>query len=589
MKGLIRLLRLGSLLLLWALAVPIQAAPPIQSSVCDYYVDNDASSDGDGSWDHPWNDINDHVGDLDPGDTMCVRGDLVGSGQVYEVDQIYLDSKGGAVRDGEPGSPITVRSYPDEKVILKNVGSDSIVYFRGADYWIIEGFAMDNSGRSSRAVRFKYDANHNVLSNNEIYNGSGDAIATYSASNVGNVIENNHIHHFDAGDEDAHGIILGPGSDDTIIRGNVMHDCSGDGIQIYAVDDTPISEYSKNVQIVDNIFYRGDLQWSEDGLDIKGADGLEVTGNELYGYYDSFPGSGRAIVVQKGGRNIVFESNVIHDTSYGINCHGEGGKHPENITIKNNLFYSIDGRYAILLQDVYGAAAYHNTIANTTGCSFCIEGNGIHGGDIRNNLIYNSDKANIESGTPFVNVTVGYNGWFDAESKFTDPTDIEGNGDPGFVDAANDDYHLMAGSPARDAGTDVGVTTDFEGDLRPFGTRPDIGADEYTPILYLTAIPHDRAIYLSWTEFEDPALDSYAITYTYGLGGSDASQGLSPISGIPPATQVYSLTEVTNYVFYTVTVAARDESNADLAVSNSVRVMPTDIFVYLPLAVKEAP
>jgi len=60
-------------------------------------------------------------------------------------------------------------------------------------------------------------------------------------------------------------------------------------------------------------------------LTSKGVDGLVATGNELYDYYDSFPGSGRAIVVQKGSRNLLFDSNVIHGTSYGIDCHGKGG------------------------------------------------------------------------------------------------------------------------------------------------------------------------------------------------------------------------------------------------------------------------
>jgi hypothetical protein len=243
-------------------------------------------------------------------------------------------------------------------------------------------------------------------------------------------------------------------------------------------------------------------------------------------------------------------------------------------------------RYALVFADVYVAFVYHNTIANAIGPSFFVWGGGLHGGDIRNNLVYDSGKARIAGDAPFSNVIVGYNGWFDAQSEFVDSTDTVGSGDPGFVDVASKDYHLMAGSPARDAGTNVGVVADFEGDPRPFGDHPDLGADECVLILRLTGIPRDSAIYLSWTGFEDPALDSYVITYTYGSGGSDASQGPSPILDIPPTTQVYSLTDVTNYVFYTVTVAARDASNVDLAVSNSVRVMPTDIFGYLPLIAK---
>ena len=583
MKELIRFLRPGCLLLILTITMASQAAPSAPSSVCDYYVDNYAGSGGSGSLTRPWNDINDHVGDLIPGDTMCVRGDISGSGRVYPVDQIYLNSNVGLVRNGVLGNPITVRSYPDEKVILKNVGSDSIVYFRGADYWGLDGFVMDNNGRGSRAVRFEQDASHNVLRNNEIYNGKTDGVAISSGHNVGNVIENNHIHHFDAGDKDAHCIGIAPKSDDTLIRGNVIHDCSGDGIQIFATDETPVTDYPKNVRIVDNVFYRGSLPRSEDGIDIKGVDGLETARNELYGYYE------RGIIIQKGGQNLLFDSNTIHDTSGGINGHGEGGKHLENVTLTNNQLYNINGRYAILFDDVYEAVVYHNTIANMVGSSFRIEGNGLRGGNIRNNLVYNSGKADIAGGTTFANVTVGYNAWFEAESEFAAPTDIVGSGNPGFVDAANADYHLSANSPAREAGTDVGVTTDFEGDPRPYGDRPDIGADEYWPTLRLTAIPRDHAIWLSWTEYENPALATYVITYTHGTGSSDASQGSSPLPNIPSTTHAYALTDLTNYTFYTVTAAARDSSGGDLAVSNSVRAMPTDIFVYLPVIAKSRP
>jgi hypothetical protein len=51
------------------------------------------------------------------------------------------------------------------------------------------------------------------------------------------------------------------------------------------------------------------------------------------------------------------------------------------------------------------------------------------------------------------------------------------NVDPTFVDETHRDYHLAAGSPARDV-LDTGPMTDFEGDTRPQGPKFDIGADE---------------------------------------------------------------------------------------------------------------
>jgi parallel beta-helix repeat protein len=50
--------------------------------------------------------------------------------------------------------------------------------------------------------------------------------------------------------------------------------------------------------------------------------------------------------------------------------------------------------------------------------------------------------------------------------------------DPSFVDTANLDFHLLYTSQAINAGEDVGVTTDFDGNARDDG-RPDIGAFEF--------------------------------------------------------------------------------------------------------------
>ena len=60
-------------------------------------------------------------------------------------------------------------------------------------------------------------------------------------------------------------------------------------------------------------------------------------------------------------------------------------------------------------------------------------------------------------------------------------------GDPKFVDAVHDNYHLGAGSAAIDQGTDLGIPIDFDGNPRPFGAGFDIGFDEY--VLHLVYLP----------------------------------------------------------------------------------------------------
>ncbi len=69
---------------------------------------------------------------------------------------------------------------------------------------------------------------------------------------------------------------------------------------------------------------------------------------------------------------------------------------------------------------------------------------------------------------------------------------VNGNitGDPQFTDAANDDYHLKAGSPGVDAGKTLTlVPDDFAGTARPVGPAYDIGAIEGQAVLNSVLYP----------------------------------------------------------------------------------------------------
>jgi len=77
---------------------------------------------------------------------------------------------------------------------------------------------------------------------------------------------------------------------------------------------------------------------------------------------------------------------------------------------------------------------------------------------------------------------VDYNNLWDNSGDYVGvspgPHDIAA--DPRFVDAAAGDFHLLPDSPCIDAGDPYDYPlTDFEGDPRPMGAAPDIGADEF--------------------------------------------------------------------------------------------------------------
>ena len=56
------------------------------------------------------------------------------------------------------------------------------------------------------------------------------------------------------------------------------------------------------------------------------------------------------------------------------------------------------------------------------------------------------------------------------------------NADPMFVNASQNNFHLLATSPAKDAADPAAtLAQDFDGDARPQGPRRDMGADEVKP------------------------------------------------------------------------------------------------------------
>jgi hypothetical protein len=547
-----------------------------QASACTRFVNSTVATSGDGSASRPWKTIPIDL-NLAPGQVVCVRGDTSGPGRVYETTRIELHSAGTAA------APITLRPYPGERVILRSLDQGGVIKYYG-QYWIVEGFIIDNNGSSWRAVIFDTISSNNILRNNEVFDGTNMGLDVNLGSR-NNRIEGNHVHHFIRTDgNDANCIQLGAGADNTVIVGNTFHDCSGDGIQMTLPPNDPnsIADAADNVQIIGNVFYRGNPPAAENALDVKAASNLQVIGNQMYGYVED-----AAVKHWRNSRNSLYAGNRIHDSVRAFNFFAREGGWPEGLTLHNNLLYNFS-EYAIQIVGARDVTLVHNTIANAGDWSLNIAHGGIVGGLIRNNLFVNSGIARAGSGAVIQNVTISHNGWFNTPTQFGSPSDVVSQGSPGFADAANHDYHLQANSPARDVGFDLGLAVDFEGDPRPAGGGPDLGADEYAAAIALRAVPQDGALHLIWNEVVHPDLASFALVYSRPSGASDANQGASPIANLPSNTRSFVLTGLSNYRTYTLSLVARDQSQADLFASNTIRAIPSDRFVFLPQALRSA-
>ena len=287
--------------------------------------------------------------------------------------------------------------------------------------------------------------------------------------------------------------------------------------------------------------------------------------------------------------SVIIERNHIHDCyDKGISLGTAHETPPPEYNpmvgrMVNNLVYASD--IGIAVKDTATATLLHNTlVGNETGLALYEVPEHYDWGGGRahaaNNIIWGNTEAAIEvdeTTHPPSELTITHS---DIEGDW--PGEANVDVDPGFRGAG--DYRLGEDSPLIDIGVDAGVMQDLDGQPRPIGPAPDLGAYEAQTRLSLTARPGDRRLDLRWRATGMPAtLASFAISTTYRMEKSlTLIIAPPPITGLLTTTRAYTLTGLVNYTPHTVTVEARDAEGQMLYHSPPVAATPTDIFVYLP-------
>lgn len=207
----------GIALALFAVAPAGEEQPASTQLRCDLVASPDGSSAATGSPESPLRSAQALVDALDPGETGCLRAG------VYAGDD--------EVRITTP--QITLASYPGERATL--VGR--LWIDQPGDGAIVTGLNLD--GRSAADLPSPtINADDVVVRDNDITNGHTEICLLLGSARYGRargtMVEGNEIH--DCGELPAtnkhHGIYVNS-ADDTVIRGNWIHDNADRGVQLY--------------------------------------------------------------------------------------------------------------------------------------------------------------------------------------------------------------------------------------------------------------------------------------------------------------------------------------------------------------------
>jgi hypothetical protein len=358
----------------------------------------------------------------------CVgpAGSPNGAGHTVEVaDGVYNEQVDDKIPSGtSDSSRFVLKSVRKHGAILRptySTATGGILYFQAdSKYITVDGFEIDGcctGAVHTHAIRmssYNYEA-FNFISfiNLDIHDIPASAVSFGGARNI--YIGHNVIHH------------VGYGS------GTVQNAEWGYGHSIYAATKTRDSIFEYNE------FY------DSYGYSIHGNDNFvygDSSNNEIrYNYnHDNTHGAG-AILWWSGGNNRIHHNISVRNTS--INRPGHPG-------IGFSSFHD---------------QIYYNNISEGNDYGFYHNGSG---DVIKNNIVRNNALADFLNGN--------YAG--DLSNNICSRA---GSGctviDPLFVDSANGDYRLTAGSPAINAGT-AAITSSIV--LTNFaGTAPDVGAYEF--------------------------------------------------------------------------------------------------------------
>jgi hypothetical protein len=269
----------------------------------------------------------------------------------------------------------------------------------------------------------------------------------------------------------------------TIIHDNYLHDHPGEALYIGN------SFWASGRNIDGTVYYPHDLvgvRIYNNLVDMSGREGIQVgsASSDCEVYNNVVLNSGLLNMMdQRGGVQLgegttgkFYHNLIVNAPGNGLILLGQGDR-----LIANNVIANI-GVNAIFCDDRFDTEVpgAHVRIVNNTIINY-----GQNAYLLFNQYTVNEFKNNLITPVPsgYKLIETLFDGGDDSGATYTtsnNVADIVANLD--LADPANLDYRILGTSPAVDAGTNlasVGVTDDFEGLARPFGSGYDVGAFEF--------------------------------------------------------------------------------------------------------------
>ena len=309
------------------------------------------------------------------------------------------------------------------------------------------------------------------------------AIAGYDSNNDheisdvhGFIIENSEIG-FIGGKRGDTGFGIATIYSDLIIKNNKIHDCGRRGV---AIDAYGYGFTVENTLVENNTFYNG---YHTTGIDLD----VCAFGNKRYTI------SWNNVTI----RNNLFYESPTRSAADGSNLIFIQNNYPSvcdltNIYIYNNIFKYPNGG-AIMTEGIEGPVYIYNNVfyehnpSLPAWMAFVLPqalGGQNTNSVTKNNIFYGGESGTFSAMEVWGSWNVhDYNLYYNA-GTYTETNKVTGN--PLFVDATHNDFHLQAGSPAIDAGAIIpgihcatnGSHPD-DGCVEWYNSAPDIGVFEF--------------------------------------------------------------------------------------------------------------